>query len=182
MRYFRILYLDMDGVLANFVDYLKQYFNKPDVHIRGFDTLAEDLGISNTELYSLYMHNPEIFLELKPYIWADNLVELAHSLANEVFVCSAALTPKIAMNKIAWLHRFFPMLCGYYPKLIFTLNKDNFATPDSLLIDDNDATVNLFREAGGNAIVFPQEWNSNAEHRDKPINFIIREIENISQT
>lgn len=63
-----------------------------------------------------------------------------------------------AGGKVAWIERFAPI--WLHDKYTITKQKADLAKPDRLLIDDSDAEVNAFREAGGLALLVPRPWNS----------------------
>lgn len=44
--------------------------------------------------------------------------------------------------------------------MVIAWDKSCLAHPDSILIDDCDENVDKFNDAGGKAILVPQDWNS----------------------
>jgi hypothetical protein len=46
-------------------------------------------------------------------------------------------------------------------------DKYELARPGAILIDDNVDNCRLFREKGGDAILYPQSYNSTIETKDK---------------
>ena len=48
----------------------------------------------------------------------------------------------------------------YNNKFLIGFQKHFCAHSGSLLIDDYDKNINDFRQAGGNAILVPRQWNS----------------------
>ena len=60
-------------------------------------------------------------------------------------------------GKIMWVHNNLPM---YEKKTIITrAPKCIFATPETLLIDDNNENIVEFVKAGGRGILVPRPWN-----------------------
>lgn len=51
--------------------------------------------------------------------------------------------------------------------------------PNQILIDDRDKNVDHFIAAGGNAILFPQVWNSNHAVQDR-MKFVADELGRLS--
>jgi len=66
--------------------------------------------------------------------------------------------PECPAGKLKWIQLNCP------PQLHrqYMIGEPKFlcARPDSLLVDDSDKNVNLFREKGGQAILLPRPWNS----------------------
>jgi len=142
-KLFEKILLDMDGVIANFDDWhfrLTHEIEKPTEFLKA---------------------NPLIFYGLEPYAWAHELIELLQVWTANLFICTNALTTKIADIKLSWLinHNLLET-----PNVIFTENKHLFANPHTILIDDYEGNVDKFRENGGEAILFPQPWNRLAKY------------------
>lgn len=57
-------------------------------------------------------------------------------------------------------------------KLVHVLDKQELASSQVLLIDDQDFQVNAFRIAGGRAILYPQPWNSARAHWRDPLAYM----------
>ena len=53
------------------------------------------------------------------------------------------------------------------------------AKPDVVLIDDQHKNIDLFREHGGQAILFPQPWNENYAITDR-IGYVKSELEKMA--
>ena len=53
---------------------------------------------------------------------------------------------------------------------------DRLAHRDAYLIDDFDANVNKFSERGGNAILFPQVWNSNHVVKTDRVEYVLERV------
>jgi hypothetical protein len=62
------------------------------------------------------------------------------------------------MGKLRWIERH--MEERWLRRYIFTPVKEAFARPGVVLIDDCDANVTAFRDAGGRAVLVPRPWNA----------------------
>ena len=78
-----------------------------------------------------------------------------------------------AYGKLQWLERWIPRLGDRY---IITRHKELTATPQAVLIDDNDANVRLFGQQG---IQFPNIHNSAYPLRHDPLAYVEQELERI---
>lgn len=67
--------------------------------------------------------------------------------------------PDCIAGKLEWIQRFLPSWLHQQ----FLIGKPKFlcASPESLLIDDSDENVYIFRKRGGHAILVPRPWNTN---------------------
>ena len=80
-------------------------------------------------------------------------------LRNVYFLSTPTLCPLSCSGKLKWLKQCAPK--SMQRQYLFGPPKHLCATPDSLLIDDNDEKVFAFRRAGGQAISMPRPWNTN---------------------
>ena len=89
----------------------------------------------------------------------DWLLDVAAGLVGSKNVCvlSSATYPAAMIGKLKWMEKNLPdWMQGQY---LFGSHKEFCAAPNHLLIDDNDANVDNFRDAGGQAILVPRPWN-----------------------
>jgi len=155
-----VVYLDMDGVIVDFVTGVAKYMNQPEKGAYEADPpttweLGRHFGVSNNELHRRLDGWGEAFWrKLTPTPVFELLV---HELGREKVVILTALTnsPSCAAGKMAWLSHWFKC-----PAILTTAPKALLAGPDTLLIDDKEENVTEFRGAGGRAIVWPAPWNS----------------------
>ena len=175
--------LDMDGVIANFVDAAikahGQYCEHDD--ITQWD-IADLWGITDSRFWEVinpetskpFSQNPTLWnlhssrvgrcirfwSEIKPYEWMDTVIE---SISRSTWsICtSPSKSPYSTSGKVEWLQFHFGR---DFRDFVITSQKHLLAGPSKCLIDDSDKNVELFREHGGQAILFPQPWNAN---RDK---------------
>jgi hypothetical protein len=74
------------------------------------------------------------------------------------FLSSPTLNPDSLAGKLEWIQRFAPS--WMQRQFLIGPSKHLCANPETLLIDDSDKNVDLFRMCGGLAVLMPRPWNS----------------------
>ena len=160
---FKKIFIDLDGVLANFNDGFIEIAN---THPDGF----EDEFVE-TKFWETVYGNPSFFFDLKPYGYVSKLVQACKDKSIET-VCilsapSRVNTPLCMIQKRKWVDKH---LGDNFPA-IFTKDKYKYAAPDCLLIDDHKKNIDKWVKAGGIGFLF---------HPDEPIEkmliFLKREV------
>lgn len=164
-------FLDLDGVLADFTGGAAKHFGVPDPYnqsgtVRGpeaWDTPGL-MGIEPDGFWSSLDY--DFWRHLDKHAEADGiLAELRRQFRrDEICFLSAAGTrhPGCLEAKRDWCDEHFPGI----PLLLAVAvpggepPKNFCASRDALLIDDSDANVNAFRDAGGKAWLVPRPWNT----------------------
>jgi hypothetical protein len=148
------IYLDMDGVIADFFGGLEKKFN-----------VDHWKQIPKTEKSILDLKGTDFFNVLEPYNSSAELVEFTKTLG-EFGICSSPLRgdrDNSAFWKRTWLtrHGFLPEL----DMLIFTGQKERYAvdkidgTPN-ILVDDKPDNVKRWIEKGGIGIRYQANQDS----------------------
>lgn len=161
------VYLDMDGVLADFHKGVHNVFDRLYNYLSAYRyDFWEDWEepISRNEVNSIcnkdfwknleWMHDGhDILREVTKYFKIKQIYLLTAPMPNV----------ESATGKWMWVQNH---LFEYYKQTIITqAPKYLFAKPGTLLIDDKDSNVEEFVAAGGDAILVPRPWNK--LHRDK---------------
>lgn len=140
------IYLDMDGVLANFEKRYEELFNEKPSSSRELKNFS-----SNWTEFVEGKH----FVTLDMFPGANELLKFVDSTGIEVEILSSSGGEKyhyqVAAQKSLWL-----MSKGlWYKRNIVSgrSKKKNFATPNSILIDDTEDVIESFIEAGGLGIL-----------------------------
>lgn len=153
------IYLDLDGVLADFVSGLARAHGlNPASVVASWP--AGDYGYMEGLVYDFWAPvkgDWEFWAKLPPYPWAHSLVRRAQR-AGDVWFLTAPLDHASKLGKLAWIERHFP---GAMPRVIFANAEDKwrYAGRSTLLVDDRRSNVEEWRRHGGHAILFPQVWN-----------------------
>ena len=152
------IFLDIDGVLTDFVGQAVRKLNlNVDPTNCSWDFFASEMTPSEFwEKISLL--GPGFWSLMPEYEWIDELVELVASHDPEfTLLTSPASCPKSWYGKRKWIQSKFG---ESFNRQIMTHDKHFCAAPGRLLIDDNEINCKRFADWGGQAILFPQSWNS----------------------
>ena len=180
--------IDMDEVLTDFVGGAAELWGLARGQVQAHweagkwdmvPPLSKALGrpspMSNNEFWDRLKTCPSTGSEpfwtgLRPLPWIEEVVALARRYAEEWRVCtSPSLCPGSYSGKVRWLQNYFGK---GFNSIIPTSDKDWLARPGTLLLDDREETVRRFREAGGEAILFPAWHSSLYRFRDDPVRYV----------
>lgn len=153
------IYLDMDGVVADFQARACELFARTDLLKRWPAGLGVDqaIGVSRERFWEVADRKaPEFFAELKPLPWFDELYAELSEIGPVVFCSRPTYNPDHVAQKLAWLQRRFGREFKSYS---FLQDKSLLAKPGSILVDDEADNVSSFSAAGGHGLLFPQPWN-----------------------
>lgn len=154
------IFLDVDGVLAKFVDGVFRKYKIP----------ASECDVTQWDFFELFGIDPKSFWEntdttfwenLETYDWAHSLVSRLSSYGKLRFATTASGCPYAASAKQRWIFRNF----GVRPSdVIIIQDKYLLASSENhILIDDYTENCLKWNEAGGLAILFAQPWNQDAQ-------------------
>jgi 5'(3')-deoxyribonucleotidase len=162
-----IIYVDMDGVCTNFASAGIQANGRDPTQVlatwnqrfRGEFLPYKVMEMDRDAYWGAIAQQGESFwINLQEYEWYPKLICSLREIGEVVFLTSGTYAPSSLSGKLRWLqHRFGPDFQGY----VFTAKKYLLAHPWSILIDDYELNVTEFRQYGGQAVLFPQIWNSN---------------------
>lgn len=187
---FDIVFLDMDGVLADFQGAACKAHNKlPPAELAASGTwkpgdwdMPTVFGMNKEKFWRKIDEAPDFWAGLPALRDIKALFDLAQQLAP---VARILTTPhghaSSYSGKWDWRQHHIPpaiKLC----MVESSADKALLARPGRLLIDDSDENVDAFRAAGGSAILFPQHWNS-AHDRTPfgPLFYLAQELEKLAQ-
>ena len=156
------IYLDIDGVVADFVGATSR--------LLGFDPSVVD----SWDYYPTIGHTEQSFWDairdagvdfwksIQPYDWMPELIGKLSDFG-EVTLLTAPpprhdLRGPMIAGRIEWIHAVFGEDFDDY---FVGRPKERLAAPDAVLIDDSDSNFSKFASRGGRAILFPQPWNAN---------------------
>lgn len=169
--------LDMDGVISDFVTAALTLHDRLDafeIWLAGEWDMPTVLGISSSEFWKrIDAEGHEFWSQLTPYPWKDELIGVIRQTAPFTILSSPSLHAECPTGKINWLREH---LSSVFHDFLFGHSKHLCARPNSVLIDDRDSNVERFRAHGGQAILFPQRWNSNFQIKDR-ISYVAGELQ-----
>jgi len=164
-----VLYLDCDGVLADFIGGVAQLIGKDFTEIvktkklpLGW-TLKEIFDIPDEEIWERITE--DTWANLAPYPWAEKLVHCCEKhFGDRILLCTSAgyldankpFFKHAVAGKERWICKYFSQFAN---RTIIAFNKTHLASQRHILLDDSESNCDKFIANGGNAIVFPQYWN-----------------------
>lgn len=180
--------VDMDGVLVDFMGSAMKAF--------GYTLVGEDdkgviysgegheslhypfgewnipsvLGISSRSFWRRLHSNGSFFANLPA---TEDAKDIIKCIGNIPFFISTSpsLNPADATAKVQWLHKFFDddtfsnYMVGKHKHLMGY-------NPRALLIDDSPDNCKAFQSRGGQALIWPQHWNSNHHYRGQRMSML----------
>ncbi len=141
------LYLDMDGVVADFDEYAYLTIGAP-----------PSGGIYADDVWQKLATNYRIYRDLKKTAYADQLVEECKdfTLTKEIDLCFLTAVPKANdikwafYDKVIWAQTHYPGIPVFFGP--YSKDKWSHCVPGDILIDDRSSNIDEWREAGGIAI------------------------------
>lgn len=165
------LLIDMDGVLCDFEGRVAKLFGKTPVW-NGSQNICEALGISKSNLWSTIKSDKYFWENLEPLPWKDELINLAISYADDVYICTSPgiSDPVTLAGKANWINNNLPK--RFRQDFVMTHHKHLLASEDVYLIDDSEKQCQSFNAAGGISILFPSPSNINYPYKDNPVQYV----------
>lgn len=156
-----MLFLDMDGILADFHGGICKAHNRPDPFLDpanyGIWNFNDIWKMPTAEFYEPCGY--DFWFGLSPTLEADGIVEWALDTygQEQIAILTAPVrNPGCIEAKRDWMKKHYPKLNNY---MIFTAAKDFVAGPGKNLIDDSDKNIDGWIEHGGTGFLWPRPWN-----------------------
>lgn len=148
----RFIYLDMDGVLANFNQRMIDVFGVP------FDRVGDNTQ-HRWELISAQC--PTVYADLQEMEDADSLVAGVIAACVEYDYIPAILTaipkygriPDAVLHKREWVRKRWPVLTKHFKIGPYAIDKQTHAAPGDVLIDDSHLNIPQWVAVGGIGIL-----------------------------
>ena len=161
----RTIYLDMDGVVADFDAYALAVLGAKQAQIRWSDAQWNSLR-----------NNPRMFRDLNKTPEADQLVEVCRLISKQKGYNLLFLTaiphdndmPWSFYDKVCWAQQRYPDIPVHFGP--YSKDKHLHAKPGDILIDDRASNIREWMEAGGVAILHRGDLDST-----------LRELQNITK-
>lgn len=182
------LILDVDEVLADFLGPALKLHGKNQENLiaenlwpAGTWSVQEAFGMSQKEFWNPIHEKGVKFWEfLEPLPWMERLLEFCHDWFEEVMLVTAPCRgTDCLIGKERWIKRYFGEEFSSYD---ITKTKEKYASETSVILDDSDANVRRFIEAGGHGIVFPRHNNSRHLLKDDPCSIVMDDIVTLLNT
>lgn len=150
------VYLDMDGVLADFDksawQLMLQYFPRQDL-----DYDKWSFGLPTETFIEILSNKPGFFENLDLYPWSKPLFAVCDwAFPTSILSSPADGCDDCCTGKTRWLRKHFPTII-HRRAFHFTTDKYRLARPTALLVDDCPHKCEQFENAGGNAYLFDRK-------------------------
>lgn len=144
----KTIYLDMDGVVADFNTYAKKLLNTDQMYHSW-----------PKESWEKIASNPRLYRDLDKTIEADELVKFCQNTCKEknwnlLFLTAVPKDndmPWAFYDKVHWVNNHYPSIPVFFGP--YSHSKWNHCQPGDILIDDRISNCNEWTQAGGNAIL-----------------------------
>ena len=140
------IYLDMDGVLSDFEKQFGDLYGKTALKNRDRKLW--------TEQWPDFIENKQ-FEELPKFPGCDELLEFVRKFPVEIEILTSSggvkFHEQVKEQKKVWLKKYG---IGYKPHVVpGRRHKKEYATPETILIDDTEDVIDSFNKAGGIGIL-----------------------------
>lgn len=162
------IFCDVDDVLADFVGAALELIGRgKDRHLITEWDMPKCLSMDASTFWLSQDLEEEFWLKLQPYPGISKWVENLRGLGDVYFCTRPSSHVNCASHKLLWLEQHLGK--GARDNAILCQKKHLLAGPKRLLIDDCQAHVEAWRDAGGDAVTFPQRWNPYGEEWGKSV-------------
>ena len=135
------IFLDMDGVLADFDKRVNELFIN-------YDYNEHD----ENRYWNLIKGANHFFLSLKPTSYAHSLVSLAKALCDDVQILTAlpqnTVIEHAEEDKRAWINKYFPNQNLKFNIGPYSTDKWKHAKPGDILVDDRKSNIHDWKQLG----------------------------------
>lgn len=182
------IYLDMDGVLAMFVEAICDLHKLPNPYIErpaesaGNWEIEKLLGISEDDFWTVT--GQSFWSQLEKYPTADDLVARCAAIVgmSNIWVLTSPVRKERGNEvynacldgKRLWVAKHFPQFSG---RTLFAKMKDKYSDVQSLLIDDKPSNIERFQRKGGSGILVPRLWNSEYKLAGNSHDHVVSQLE-----
>jgi 5'(3')-deoxyribonucleotidase len=156
------IFLDMDGVLADFVLGWCSAKGLASPYANGLNggewDIAKIFGMSG-EAFWEPCNSAEFWANLP---WTVDGYEILKTCCKAVgrddvyLLTSPSHSPESWKGKVQWVQEFLPSMQG---RMIQCNCKHVLARPGYVLVDDCDVNIDRWRESGGVGVLVPRPWN-----------------------
>ncbi len=164
-----IIFLDMDGVLVDFVTGCLKIHNRPEKHddIKDWN-FYKHWGMSDKDFWSKFS-TPGFWYNLELYPWAKDFYESLKKYGEVVISTSPSSDPLCVQEKISFCKDKLGVPSS---NIMVGSRKELLAAPDRFLIDDYTVNIDKFRNNKGVGLLFEQPWNNSIMNHEGCLEFI----------
>jgi 5'(3')-deoxyribonucleotidase len=170
-----IIYLDLDGVIAEFVVTAMRHHGAPitsdgeypdncewDI-VKATNMLRGTINLpplSATKFWDALGH--DFYATLPFYPGALNFIDGLEDIGDVYLATSVTLTPGCSSGKQVWIDQYLPK---YKRRSFLGARKEHLSQEGRILIDDRDLNCDRFERddngnyRGGHAVLVPRPWN-----------------------
>lgn len=150
------VFLDIDGVLADFVVGANRLFGK-DGYVPTKWNYFTEWGMTESDFWGdIEREGADFWGKLPKTQECDRILALVESLFPRESIC--LLSACASAGRKEWIGKHLP---DYRDRYLLGPAKQFVARPNVVLVDDADHNVNAFSQHGGHAILVPRPWNRN---------------------
>ncbi len=160
------LYVDLDGVLADFFGGVCDLIGVVPRPPTSFNGIADSFGLTDENLWKqIDCAGSRFWSGLKPYGWNEELLGICQQVAPDgVYIAtSPSWHGSSASGKIEWMTRHFAAPGEHFREFVIGTHKHLLAHPRAMLIDDSPKQIEAWIAAGGIGVTWPQPWNSGGD-------------------
>lgn len=165
----RIILLDLDGVLVDFVSGALKALGRSEKHddVKSWNFYHE-WGISDKEFWDS-CSTPGFWYNLKLYPWAKEFYDSLQKYGDIIISTSPSSSPLCVQEKVSFCKDKLKVKSR---NIMVGSRKELLARKGRILIDDYTENINNFQKNGGTGILFKQPWNDSVLSHDLIIEYL----------
>lgn len=154
-------------------------------------SLMKYLGVEDLDAFWKPINSDPLFWRgIPPYVWWRDLIKICDYYTDELIICTSPSSHHHSWaGKALWLQQ---RSLHDYPTIMMnhasnggprgkSVGKWLYAGPGRVLIDDWQKQTDPFIKVGGQAILFPQPWNSNHPNMSDPVGYVRDQLQLLTE-
>jgi 5'(3')-deoxyribonucleotidase len=171
------IYLDIDGVLADFVGATAKLYDFDPCVVTCWDYYPL-IGTTEGKFWNGIRDAGRYFWKhIQPYPWMSELFDECRRRGDVTLLTAPPprvdVRSEMITGRIEWIHYWFGD--DFYDYFV-GCRKERLAADDAVLIDDSDSNCRRFSHKGGRSILFPQPWNENRDSAEDRVKFTLESL------
>ena len=175
------IYLDLDGVVANFFKQCLTLFNRDDTEYSEW-YFWKDWNLTDDEFWNGINDSPEFWAEIPTYSWTTTILSVVKYYDPEYKVLTSPHDHHTCYSgKCKWVQEHLGI--SVPKRCIFTKEKHLLAKKNRILIDDGQDNIKKWTDEGGIGLLFPNNINEpSKEWVGDEIRFVIDHLRLLNTT